>query len=223
MAGLAVGVKLSAAYLPAVLALMLLVGGHGARERPGRRVALDGLATLGGFVLPFVLALPFVDVHAAYEPVLRLHWVASRRLWNPIVALQNIGAFYRDHILWAGLAVLGVRVLARHRAWRPLILLLGREILVVAMLAQHAPLWPHVRLPLLPPLAVAGAMAGAEGVAALGERRRAGFAVALALGLVAVYLAGTEYTARITQRRAGEEGTEVVRWLQTFVPPASSS
>lgn len=177
VAALALLTKMLAAYTAPLLALIVLL-----RGRPDgvahfwapwfRTFVLDGLVTLGGFLAPILLILPWLDLPAAYALVLQFPWEAGRAWIDPLNALRLMAIFLGEHVGWLLLGVLGAVWLVRRRAWRSLGLLLGWLLLVVAMLSQHAPLWGHLLLPLVPPLALAGCVALAESVTRLVEARR---------------------------------------------------
>ncbi|HYN88266.1 MAG TPA: glycosyltransferase family 39 protein, partial [Ardenticatenaceae bacterium] len=168
-AAVALLIKLQAAYAAPLLALVVALRPR--RERSGvrwlRGLALDGVMTLAGFLFPFVVVLPLLDLRSAYELVVRYHWEASRLFADRVASLRTVIAFLRQHLGWLLLAFTGLAWLAYRRAWRPAILLGGWFLLVVALLVEHAPLSGHLLLPLVPPLALAGGIALAEALAAL--------------------------------------------------------
>ncbi len=222
VAGIAVGVKMLAAYSAPLLALVVLLSYSEVRPFSPRRFLGDGLATLAGFLLPALLAAPFLDLPATIETIFRFPWEAGRQWSDPLAALRLMGIFHWEHLGWLALALAGLADLARRRAWRPLAFLLGWELLVVVMLSQHAPLWGHLLLPLAPPVVLAGALAVAAGVAERPRTPRAALPVALLLLLFAGLWPRALQADRATIVAPTEQAllrTEVVPWLQQHVPP----
>ncbi len=221
-AGVAMGFKFLAVYTAPLLALIVLFSYRQERPFTLRRFTLDGLATLGGFLLPLLAALPLLDWEAAYGTVFHFHWVSGREWVDPREALALIGTFHWEHLGWTMLALLGIAYLAWQRSWRALALLVGWQLLVVVMLSQHAPLWGHLLLPLAMPIVVAAALTVAEGVAALQRRRWALAAPSLLALLLFLALWPRALDADIASTAPVTEGEllerEVIPWLQSTVP-----
>ena len=114
------------------------------------------MVTLGGFLLPLLLSLPFIDVEQAYETVFYFHWASAADWVDRPAALALMATFHWEHLGWLVLACMGLFYLIQQRKWRVLAFLVGWELLVVVMLSEHAPLWGHLLLPLISPVIIAG-------------------------------------------------------------------
>lgn len=163
-AAVALLVKLSAVYVPAVVALVVLLrhrdtDSHAAWMRAFLR---DGIAAFAGFLAGIVLVLGVIDVPRAMETAVRFHWEAARGWSGPPYALSTLKEFAATHAGWVLLAGIGYLWYVRYQMWRPALLVAGWGGIVGLMLSRHAPLWDHLLLPLVPPLALAGGLAGAE-------------------------------------------------------------
>ncbi|MCZ7573701.1 MAG: glycosyltransferase family 39 protein [Ardenticatenaceae bacterium] len=234
-AALALLTKMLATYAVPLLALIVLLGRWRDRERLSwtawlQILLLDGLVTLIGFLVPVLLILPWLDVPAAYELLFRFHWEAGRAWTDPPNALRLMAIFLGEHAGWTLLALVGWAWLVRRRAWRSLALLIGWAALVVAMLSQHAPLWGHLLLPLVPPLTLAGGIALAESAAALLAARRAQAAARDRLVLItaaALLVAVPAWPVALHRDEALFSPvsrptllrTSVIPWLMATVPP----
>lgn len=221
-AGVAVGIKFLAAYTAPLLALIVLLG-YG-RARPFRLPTFirDGAATLAGFLLPLLLTLPFLDLAATYEVIFRFPWEAGREFIDRANALRLMAIFHWEHVGWLVAALLGLVRLARQGHARIVALLLGWEALVVVMLAQHAPLWGHLLLPLTPPVILAAALALAEPFSSLSQSRpRRLITAAAALFLILTWpraWQADQGTIVAPTEQALLRDT-IVPWLQATVPP----
>lgn len=221
-AGIAVGIKFLAAYTAPLLALIVLLG-HGA-ARPLRLSAftLDGFATLAGFLLPFLMTLPFLDLAATYEVIFRFPWEAGREFIDRTNALRLMAIFHWEHAGWLLLALVGLVALARQGHWRIVVLLLGWESLVVIMLVQHAPLWGHLLLPLAPPVILAGALALGS-ISASAKESRPLILLPTAAFLLLLLLLPRAWQADQGTIVAPTEQIllrdTIVPWLQATVPP----
>jgi 4-amino-4-deoxy-L-arabinose transferase-like glycosyltransferase len=230
-AALALLVKILAAYTAPLLALVVLL-----RDRPTnsltswlRHFFVDGLVTLAGFAVPLVVTLPLIDLSAAYDLLFRFPWEAGRQWTDPVNALRLMAIFLGEHVGWTLLGLVGIAWLIRGRAWRAAILIAGWLLLVVLMLSQHAPLWGHLMLPLVPPLAIGGGIAVAEAIAAWRARQReagqgAAFPLVTAAALVAAILVWPVALQRdlatfTPVSRPTLLRTVLVPWLRATVPP----
>lgn len=176
VAAVALFIKLSAVYAPAVVALVVLLRERDTESQAAwlREFVRDGGAAVAGFLVITGLVLLVIDVPAAMETAVRYHLEAARGWSGPPYALSTLKRFVVTHAGWVLLAGIGFFWYLRNRMWRPALLIAGWGGIVALMLARHAPLWDHLLLPLVPPLALAGGVAAAEAgrtVQALGRER----------------------------------------------------
>ncbi len=222
VAGLAFGVKQLAAYTAPLLALIVLLSYRPQRPFTPTRFFLDGLATLGGFLLSILLPVAFVDIQGAYQQAFLFHLGVANTWVDPLNALRLIGVFHWEHLGWTLLALLGLFVLAQRRAWRTIGLLLGWEALVIVLLSQNAPLWGHLMLPLVSPVILAGALALVEGTTLLLNRQPRALPIALAAALF-VLLWPLSLRADQATLSPPAQGSvlqnEIIPWLRATVPP----
>lgn len=222
-AGLALGVKLLAAYTAPVLALIVCLGYRAERPFTVRRFLLDGLATLGGYLLPLLLMLPFLDLAATYDSMVRFPWEAGRDWPMPLNPWQMMLLYHVQHPAQGLLALLGGAWLYLRQQRHALLFLLGWEALVAIMLSQHAPLWNHVLLPLLLPTILLAALGLGDFLTA--RRLPTGWQLApLLLGLLLLGLSGLVGTGDAERVVAASPyfpalQEEVVPYLQARVPP----
>lgn len=223
LAGVAMGLKFLAAYTAPLLALVVVLSYRASRPFTLPRFIKDGLVTLGGFLLPLLLSLFFIDVEQAYETVFYFHWASAADWVDRPAALALMATFHWEHVGWLVLALIGIFYLIQQRKWRLLAFLVGWELLVVVMLSEHAPLWGHLLLPLISPVIIAGGIALAEGAAAISRRAwRASTLsfVALLLFLLLWPQALTNdkaSTVPIPDDEAALLYNEVIPWLQATV------
>ena len=222
-AGIAMGLKFLAAYTAPLLALVVLLSYRPTRPFTLPRFVIDGLVTLTGFLLPLLLALPFLNLEGAYETVVYFHWSSARDWIDQPAALRLMAVFHWEHIGWVVLAVVGLAYLAYRRMWRVFHFLIGWELLVVVMLSQHAPLWGHLLLPLASPVILAGSITLAEGVLAASRRAWPAMAPILISFLLFLALwpraltADQASTVPIPDDEAALLQDEVIPWLRATV------
>lgn len=232
-AAVALLIKLVALYTFPILLLLALL-----RHRESRSGALNAIGrdVLGfglGAVIPILLVLPWVDLPAAYETAVQYHLDATQVWTSRLRPLRVMVTFVGVHAGWVVLALMGVLWLYRRqalRAWRSLILLLVWPALVALMFVQHAPLWEHLLLPLVPPAAVAGGIAMAEASGALVEwwrvRRLHNGWLTIATGITIVGAVLAWPAARrhdqallVPPSHVLHLETDIIPWLTKHVPP----
>jgi len=176
-AGLVLGagclLKFSAVFavplLAAVVALRsadgLSLGEFIARAERKRwfRIGFD-LAWLGGvFALPLLFCLLAFDVAAMYDQLFVFHWRARAAFGLDRMAnLSQIGEYLLKNGGLSALATYGCISLFLTRRVRRGFLVTAWFFLITAVLINHAPLWPHLLVMLLFPLALGGGVAIGE-------------------------------------------------------------
>ena len=176
-AGLALGagclLKFSAVFaLPLVAAVVALrsadrlpLGEFIARAEGKRWLGIIcDLAWWGGaFALPLFFCLLAFDVAAMYDQLFVFHWQARAAFSLDRVAnLSQIGEYLLKNGGVSALAAYGCITLFLTRRWGRGLLITAWFFLMAAVLANHAPLWPHLLVMLLFPLALGGGVAIGE-------------------------------------------------------------
>jgi 4-amino-4-deoxy-L-arabinose transferase-like glycosyltransferase len=176
-AGLALGagclLKFSAVFaVPLVAALVALrsVDGLSLNEFTARAerkrwlgTGID-LAWLGGaFALPLLFCLLAFDVSAMYDQLFVFHWQAREAFG--LDRMANLGQIWEYLLKNGGLSALAaygcISLFLRRQGGRGF-LIIAWFFLMVAVLVNHAPLWPHLLVMLLFPLALGGGVAIGE-------------------------------------------------------------
>lgn len=174
VAGLALGagflLKFSAVFAaPLVAAVVALRSADGlslgesiakAERKRWLKIGLD-LAWLGGaFALPLLLCLLAFDVSAMYDQLFVFHWRAREAFGLDRMAnLSQVGAYLLANGGLTALAAYGCISLFLTRRVGRGFLILAWFLLIAAVLVNHAPLWPHLLVMLLFPLALGGGVA----------------------------------------------------------------
>ena len=176
-AGLALGagclLKFSTVFaVPLVAAVVALRSADGlslrefiarAERRRWARIGSD-LAWLGGaFALPLLFCLLAFDVPAMYDQLFVFHWQARAAFGLDRMAnLSQIGEYLLRNGGLSALAAYGcISLLLTRRVGRSF-LIIAWFFLIAAVLVNHAPLWPHLLVMLLFPLALGGGVAIGE-------------------------------------------------------------
>jgi 4-amino-4-deoxy-L-arabinose transferase-like glycosyltransferase len=176
-AGLALGagclLKFSTVFaVPLVAAVVALRSADGlslrefiarAERRRWARIGFD-LAWLGGaFALPLLFCLLAFDVPAMYDQLFVFHWQARAAFGLDRMAnLSQIGEYLLKNGGLSALAAYGcIGLLLTRRVGRSF-LIIAWFFLITAVLVNHAPLWPHLLVMLLFPLALGGGVATGE-------------------------------------------------------------
>lgn len=226
-AAIALLIKLLAVYTLPLLALVVLLRHF--PIRPGaewlRRVLRDGSLITIGFLVPVLAVLLALDLPAAFETVVGFHWDAARTWTGPPYALSTLRQFVLVHVGWVVLAGMGFVWLWRRHERRAFVLLAGWGGMVGLMLSRHAPLWDHLLLPLVPPLALAGGVALVEAGCSAIRLRRTRDTLGL-VTLAVVLMAALAWPAARDHDRDvfGPPSHElhlrtiIVPWLDTIVP-----
>jgi 4-amino-4-deoxy-L-arabinose transferase-like glycosyltransferase len=176
-AGLALGagclLKLSTVFaVPLVAAVVALRRADGlslrefiARAERKRWLGIGfDLAWLGGaFALPVLFCLLAFDVAAMYDQLFVFHWQARAAFsLDRIANLSQIGEYLLKNGGLLALAAYGCISLFLNRRVGRGFLITAWFLLIAAVLTNHAPLWPHLLVMLLFPLALGGGVAIGE-------------------------------------------------------------
>ena len=237
-AGLALGagclLKFTAVFaVPLLAALVALrsVDGLSLRELVTRgerkrwfRIGLDLVWLGGAFALPLLFCLLAFDVSAMYDQLFVFHWRA--RAAFDLDRMANLGQIKEYLLKNGGLAALAaygcISLFLRRRGGRGF-LLIAWFFLIAAVLVNHAPLWPHLLVMLLFPLALGAGVAIGElvqYVMAWDEQTRSWQRIALLLiGLSALvfYLVGLPSILDTNGQRLMAYKTEVGLAATDFV------
>jgi hypothetical protein len=237
-AGLALGVgcllKFSAVFavplLAAVVALRradgLSLGEFiiGAERKRWLGIICDLARWGGAFVLPLLFCLLAFDVSAMYDQLFVFHWRARAVFsLDQMANLSQIGKYLLKNGGLSALAAYGCITLFLARRWGRGFLIAAWFFLLAAVLANHAPLWPHLLVMLLFPLALGGGVAIGELVQyakARGDRtwswQRVGLLL-IGLCALAFYLMGLPSIVEINGHRLMAYKTEVGLAATDFV------
>jgi 4-amino-4-deoxy-L-arabinose transferase-like glycosyltransferase len=176
-AGLALGtaclLKFSAVFavpLLAAVAVLHSADGLSLREfvaraewKKGYKIGVD-LAWLGGaFALPLLFCLLAFDASAMYDQLFVFHWRARTAFSLDRVAnLSQIGEYLLKNGGLSALAAYGcISLLLTRRLGRGFLIIAWFS-LIAAVLINHTPLWPHLLIILLFPLALGAGVAIGE-------------------------------------------------------------
>jgi 4-amino-4-deoxy-L-arabinose transferase-like glycosyltransferase len=183
------------------------------------------LAWLGGaFALPLLFCLLAFDVSAMYDQLFVFHWQARAAFdFDRMANLRQIGEYLLKNSGLSALAVYGCISLFSMRRWGRGLLIIAWFFLITAVLVNHAPLWPHLLVMLLFPLALGSGVAIGELVQyarTMGKQARSWQQKGLLLiGLCALayYLIGLPSIVDINSRRLMAYKTEVGLAVTDFV------
>ncbi|HID63047.1 MAG TPA: phospholipid carrier-dependent glycosyltransferase [Anaerolineae bacterium] len=186
------------------------------------KIGLDLVWLAGAFALPLLVCLLAFDVPAMYDQLFVFHWQARAafRLDRP-ANLGQIGEYLLKNSGLSALAAYGcISLFLRRRAGRGF-LIVAWFFLLAAVLTNHAPLWPHLLVMVLFPLALGGGVAIGELVQyALAQGDQSWQRVVLlfiGLGAAALYLTQLPSIVETNSHRLMAYKTEVGLAATDFV------